>query len=58
MEITIKLIISARRDFLQAFGSNSFCIFPVHCELKRIPEPCQEFLAANEVRQDAPWGPV
>jgi hypothetical protein len=54
MEIAIKLIIKARRDFLQAFGSNSFCMFPLHCELKRIPEPCQEFLAANEMRQDAP----
>jgi hypothetical protein len=46
----VKLIIRARRDFLQAFGSNSFCIFPSHCELRRIPEPCQEFHYQTEIR--------
>jgi hypothetical protein len=46
----VKLIIRARRDFLQAFGSNSFCISRSHCELRRIPEPCQEFHYQTEIR--------
>jgi hypothetical protein len=46
----VKLIIWARRDFLQVIGSNSFCISPSHCELKRIPEPRQEFHYQTEIR--------